>query len=170
MAKTVREAMTDEEILAHLRDLFPHGHPKFIPDTIEEMALHSRKNHDYARGGSPLGNFERRAAFYRRYPGLDLGNPVVVALVDAMKQFDAALWMLSQKYEGAVEGIGARLGDVSVYTKLARILNEEQNGEPHGAECCQSPGCEHAPIPLDFMEAVIPQPTGAGYRDGFGDE
>jgi hypothetical protein len=105
-----------------LREQYPFGHPDFIPMTVAEMDLHSRKNHDYAKGGTPLGNFHRRADLYKRYPGLNLGNPVVVALVDAMKQLDAALWMLCQGYEGKVEGLDARLGDVSVYCKLARIL------------------------------------------------
>lgn len=163
--------MPQAKIITRLKELFPHGHPDFIPYTIAEMELHSRKNHDYARGGNPLGNFERRAAFYRRYPGLDLGNPVVVALVDAMKQFDAALWMLSQKYDGAVEGINARLKDVSVYVKLARILHNEHSGEPYGADCCQTPGCEHAPVPMDpITERAVDMdaPAGRDYYTGAG--
>jgi len=42
-----------------------------------------------------------------------------------LKQVDAALQMLSEGREGQVENVGTRLGDVSVYVKLARILHEE---------------------------------------------
>lgn len=117
-----KEEFKEAIIEQSLRKRYPHGHTDFIPMTIAEMELHSRKNHDYAHGGTPLGNFHRRATLYKNYPGLDLGNPVVVALVDALKQLDAALWMLCQGYEGQVEGLDARLGDVGVYAKLARIL------------------------------------------------
>jgi len=106
--------------------IYPHGHRDFNGMCIDEMALHSRKNHDYARGGDPLGNFNRVARFLDQYPGLDLGDPTIVALVYALKQVDAALWMLAGGYEGQVEGIAARLGDVSVYAKLAIILNKQE--------------------------------------------
>uniref|UniRef100_A0A6M3JZL2 Uncharacterized protein n=1 Tax=viral metagenome TaxID=1070528 RepID=A0A6M3JZL2_9ZZZZ len=89
------------------------------------MELHSEKNHDYAQGGDPLGNFKRVATILGLYPNLRLSNPEVVALVYSMKQLDATLWMLSRGYEGSVENVGTRLGDVAVYTKLARILHEE---------------------------------------------
>lgn len=106
-----------------------YGHPKFY-EILEELAqLHSDKNHDYAVGGDPLGNFKRRAEIYSKYPGLDLSDPVVVALVDAMKQLDAAFWLLSNKHEAKVEGLTNRLKDVAVYSPIAMILEEEkQNG------------------------------------------
>lgn len=103
-----------------------YGHPDFYKLTEEEKQLHSDKNRDYAQGGKPLGNFTRRAAIYSLYPGLDLSDPTVVALVDSMKQLDAALWMLCQGYEGKVESVDTRLRDVHVYTKLARILHKEE--------------------------------------------
>ena len=99
-----------------------HGHPRFY-EILDELAdLHSRKNHDYASGGDPLGNFKRRADLYSRYPGLDLSEPVVVAIVDMMKQMDAALWFLSNKHEAKVEGLHDRLRDVAVYSVIAMIL------------------------------------------------
>ncbi len=101
------------------------GHPDFYKILDELANLHSEKNHDYAVGGSPLGNFQRRADLYARYPGLDLSNPTVVAIVDAMKQLDAALWFLSNGHEAKVEGIESRLRDVAVYSVLAIILNRE---------------------------------------------
>ena len=56
--------MTIEEIEIEkaetgLREVFSHGHPDFITKCIQETALHSNKNHDYAVGGDPCGNFLR---------------------------------------------------------------------------------------------------------------
>lgn len=102
-----------------------HGHPKFYDLLIDLGKLHSDKNHDYAKGGHPLGNFYRRATIYSLYPGLDLSDPAVVAMVDAMKQFDAFLWMKSQGHEAKVEGKKSRLKDVSVYSDIAIVIEEE---------------------------------------------
>jgi len=105
-----------------------YGHPRFY-EILEELAqLYSDKNHDYAVGGDPLGNFKRRAAIYAMYPGLDLSDPEVVAIVDAMKQLDAALWFLSNKHEARVEGKRGRLKDIAVYAVIDMILGEERNG------------------------------------------
>ena len=103
-----------------------HGHPDFYKITQEEIELHSSKNKDYAQGGDPLGNFKRVASILSLYPGLKPSTPIVVALIYALKQLDAALWMLSQGYEGKVENIDTRLQDVHVYMKLARILHREE--------------------------------------------
>jgi len=102
-----------------------HGHPRFY-ELLDEMAeLHSKKNHDYARGGKPTGNFDRVAKILSNYPNLKLSNPIVIAIVYLLKQFDAVLWMLSGDYEGDVEGIDKRLEDISIYSIIARVLNEE---------------------------------------------
>lgn len=103
----------------------PKGHPKFRELTEEELKLHDAKNADYAKGGDPLGNFKRVASILSNYPELDLADPTVVCIVYLLKQFDATLWMLSQGYEGEVEGVDTRLRDVHVYAKLARILHME---------------------------------------------
>jgi len=100
-----------------------YGHPKFYEMVEEEAELHSCKNRDYTRGGDPLGNFKRVSAVLKIW-GFDV-PPEVVALIYMMKQLDATMWMLSQKYEGEVETIDSRLADVSVYAKLARILKSE---------------------------------------------
>jgi hypothetical protein len=102
-----------------------HGHPLFRDITEKELALHDAKNKDYAQGGDPLGNFKRVSVILKQYPGLRLSDPTVVAMVYAMKQLDAALWMLSKGYEGQVENVDTRLTDVHVYAKLARILHKE---------------------------------------------
>ena len=103
-----------------------HGHPDYLKITDDELELHSAKNRDYARGGDPLGNFKRVADFFSTYPNLDLSNPVIVCIAYAMKQLDAALWMLSQDFEGEVENVDSRLRDVHVYMKIARILHKEK--------------------------------------------
>lgn len=108
-----------DELLDELKREFPHGHPEFLPMLLEKMKLHSDKNHDYARGGNPLGNFERVAKLLGQYPGLDLSDPVVVMLVYALKQVDATLWGLAQKIDQKVEGPIERLGDVLVYSGIA---------------------------------------------------
>jgi len=103
-----------------------YGHPMFYELTDAEKELHSAKNKDYAHGGDPLGNFNRVSNILGQYPNLDMSNPVNVAMVYALKQLDAALWMLNVGYDGEVESIGTRLRDVSVYMKLAIILHEEK--------------------------------------------
>ena len=102
-----------------------HGHPRFYELLKELSELHSKKNYDYSHGGDPLGNFYRRADDYSMYPGLDLSDPAVVALVDLKKQLDAVLWSYSQKHELKVEGRISRLKDIAVYSVLAMILEEE---------------------------------------------
>lgn len=108
------------------------GHPLFKKMTEAELKLHDAKNSDYAKNGNPLGNFDRVGKVLSNYPGLDPGDPVVVAMTYLMKQLDASLWMLCQGYEGKVEDFDARMTDVHVYAKLARILHKEKKlrGEP----------------------------------------
>lgn len=102
-----------------------HGHPDYLKLTNEELQLHSAKNRDYARGGDPLGNFRRVASILTNY-ALDLADPAVVCIVYALKQLDAVLWMLSEGYEGDIEGVDPKLLDAHVYLKIARILHKEK--------------------------------------------
>ena len=99
------------------------GHPLFYELTEEEIKLHDEKNADYAGGGDPLGNFKRVSALLKIW-GFDI-SPTLVALIYALKQQDAYMWMLSQGYEGKVENIDTRLRDDHVYKKIARILHRE---------------------------------------------
>jgi hypothetical protein len=119
-------ALSVEEIL---RLAYPHGHPDFIGKCIKEMALHSDKNYDYAAGGDPLGNLKRVANMLSMYPGLDLSDAAVVTMVLLLKQLDAYLWLKSNKHKPKVEGTGPRLRDISVYTKIADIIDTETIGE-----------------------------------------
>jgi len=118
-----------DQVEKTLRELAPGGHDKFIPYALYEIMLHAAKNRDYTKGGDPLGNFNRVAKILSMYPGLDMGQPYNVALVYMLKQLDAVMWMFSQKYEGEVEGVAERIQDISVYSKLMRILFEESKGK-----------------------------------------
>ena len=104
----------------------PYGHPDFIPLSLAEVTLHSDKNHDYAIGGPPLGNFERVGTILALYPHLNPADPKVVALVYLLKQLDAVLWGLDQKIEHKVEGLLPRLRDISIYAKLVMCIVEDQ--------------------------------------------
>ncbi len=105
--------------------------------TEEELALFEAKNTDYAGGAEgekidEWGNFNRVSTILGLYPGLKLGDPRVVALTYLMKQLDAVFWQLSRGFEGAVEGLDERLGDVHVYAKIARAINRERKEERLG--------------------------------------
>lgn len=123
--RLAKAGTNEKQFILALRNIFPHGHPKFLEETIKEMELHSAKNHDYASGGSSLGNFERGAAILAMYPGLNLGDPRVFALVLALKQVDAVLWGLSQNIQHKVEGLDSRLDDIAVYAKIVKCLNAD---------------------------------------------
>lgn len=114
-----------EQLVEELRKQFPNGHPKFLPITLKEIELHSKKNHDYAAGGDPMGNFNRVAAILALYPKLKLSDPRVVALVYSLKQMDAILWGLNSDIVHQVEGLDARAEDVSVYAKILQCLNAD---------------------------------------------
>ena len=107
---------------ATLRVSYPHGHPDFIPDLVDLAKLHSDKNHDYAKGGDPLGNFDRTAQIMRLYPEFPWASPHGSATVQMLKQLDAYLWMQSAKTEAKVEGPDPRLRDIQVFAGIIRII------------------------------------------------
>jgi len=112
-----------KDVKKQLHELFKGGHPDYIDDTLEELDLYSRKNTDYTKGGDPFGNFKRVSAILALYPNLKLSNPVVICIVYLLKQLDAVLNMISNDYEGVVEGKQERFRDIGVYTKIAKILD-----------------------------------------------
>ena len=116
-------------ILDILRKVCPFGDFRFYELVLEEAILHSEKNHDYASGGHPLGNFNRVATILGLYPKLRLSDPEVVALVYLLKQFDAVLWGLSERIEHRVEGFSPRLRDISVYSKIIDLLVRDRLSE-----------------------------------------
>ena len=122
-------AMDKKTIIEQIREKFPQGHPDFIEKCLAEIVLHNRKNFDYAAGGDPLGNFKRVANILSMYPNLDHSDAAIVAMIYALKQIDAFLWLKSNKHYAKVEGTAARLRDISVYAKLIEILDEEEVDE-----------------------------------------
>lgn len=104
---------------------FPYGHDYFISLCVSEMKLHSDKNHDYASGGDPLGNFQRVSAILKLYPGFPYDTPAGVALINMLKQLDAILWGKAKSIKHKVEGLAGRYEDISVYAKLARIMDTQ---------------------------------------------
>jgi len=108
-----------------LRDAYPHGHPDFIPKMLELVKLHSDKNHDYAMGGPPLGNFERVSKIMQLYPDFPWATTHGAATVYMLKQFDAFMWQTKQGFEAKIEGAVSRLKDVTVYSQLIAIMLAE---------------------------------------------
>lgn len=119
------ERQTQENIINQLRKEFPNGHSAFLALCLGEVKLHSDKNHDYAAGGDPMGNFQRVADILKMYPGFPYDTPSGVALIYALKQIDAILWGKAKGIQHKVEGLSGRYEDVSVYMKLARIQDQE---------------------------------------------
>ncbi len=137
---------TAAEIRESLQRQFPFGDSLFIPLALSEIELHSDKNHDYAKGGSPLGNFERSAAILKLYPGFPYDTPEGWALLNLLKQLDAVLWGLTQRIEHKVEGLESRLGDVSVYAKIVRCMIQRKR------ESIQTWSCHNAKVGDDPHE------------------
>ena len=104
-----------------LRRLYPHGHPKFSEILTELAELHSNKNFDYARGGDPLGNFQRCAKVLET-------TPISFAWSLVSKQIDAVNWALLQGGLQKVESIRDKLRDIAVYSILMMIMLEEDGG------------------------------------------
>lgn len=139
--------ITEEAFLRALRAVFPHGHQDYLPTAVKELELHSMKNHDYAKGGVALGNFDRVAAILALYPGLDPADRRVVALTYALKQLDAVLWGLAKQIVHKVEGLNDRLQDIAVYAKIVMCMNIE---DARNAEIDQQFGA-------DLKSAKAPQ-------------
>lgn len=108
-----------------LREYFPYGHGDFIPTLLQQMQLHSDKNHDYARGGNPLGNFTRVASILKLWPGFPYDTPEGVAFIYALKQLDAEAWSMCQGGDCKVEGLDGRTDDQAVYANLRRCMRRE---------------------------------------------
>ena len=117
--------MDMKTIIEQLREKFPNGHPDFIEKCLGEIVLHSDKNHDYAFNSDPLGNFKRVANILSMYPALNLSDAATVAMVYALKQIDAWLWLKSNGHEAKSEGLSTRIRDVAVYAKLIEIIDDE---------------------------------------------
>ncbi|KKK90947.1 hypothetical protein LCGC14_2717890 [marine sediment metagenome] len=106
-----------------------YGDPRFYALLEKESILHGAKNKDYAQGGKQghLGNFTRTSAIKRLYPGFDWSSPFGTAIDYMLKQFDAAMILYSVGRRSVTgENIPERLQDVSVYSKIASLLWEDE--------------------------------------------
>ena len=121
----IQEQSTIEE---QLREIYPQGHPDFIEKSLDEIKLHNDKNYDYAFNSDPLGNFKRIANMLSMYPGLNIADAAIVAMIYALKQIDAYMFLKANQHKAKCEGTAARLRDISVYAKLIEILDEEGIG------------------------------------------
>ncbi len=102
------------------------GHPDFHRFCDAMKTLHARKNHDYANGGRPFGNFERNAAIVALYPGLRFDTREGMALAFLLKQFDAYLFMKAQGHQSRTgEGLQERLFDIGVYIGILHTMEGE---------------------------------------------
>ena len=116
----------ETQLAGALKAQYPHGHPGFIPRMLEIIKLHSDKNHDYALGGPPLGNFERTAKIMALYPEFPWATPHGCAVVQMLKQLDAFMWQTrTEKFEAKVEGADSRLRDIQVFAGLIALMLEE---------------------------------------------
>src|SRR5262245_24194568 len=101
------------------------GHPRFRKVLEDQIALHEAKNHDYAAGGDPLGNFNRVASILKLYAD-DRGSlpitPEIVAIIYSLKQVDAVLWQLVKSMGARVEGMTERVPDVAVYWNILQCM------------------------------------------------
>lgn len=121
----------DEDSFTLITPVAPefHGHPRVKELFGKALGMHSSKNHDYARDGDPLGNFQRVSAIKKLYEGLRWDTPTGVAIGYLLKQLDAALWMYAKGYEGDTEGFENRMMDVCVYSPLIIINKEEEKNK-----------------------------------------
>lgn len=119
--------MEKEKVKEEFKKLFKYGHPLFYDIIIDNCQLHNNKNRDYATLKEPLGNFTRVGKWAREYGLITEGYEATkIALLYALKQWDAVLKLLRDNQKGKVEGIPERLNDISVYSVIARILYQEE--------------------------------------------
>ncbi len=112
---------TIKQITVTLKELFPYGHPEFIPLLMQVMQLHSDKNFDYAGGGDPLGNFDRVADFFGMYPNFPTDKSEAIPIINAQKQIDCICWSICQHKDPKVEKLSRRSMDVVVYYLILTI-------------------------------------------------
>ncbi len=94
-----------------------YGDPRFYA-LLEDIAeLHSRKNHDYAKDGEPLSNFNRARAL-----GVEPLTGVLVRMTDKWSRIEE----LSRGKVAKNESLRDSLIDNAVYSLIAVLLLEEQ--------------------------------------------
>ena len=63
------------------------------------------------------------------YPKMDWSAPEMVAMVYAMKQLDAYLWLKSNGHVDKFEGVAGRLQDIAVYTLIQMCIEEDKKND-----------------------------------------
>ena len=96
-----------------------HGDPRFYALLEEIAALHSKKNHDYAKDGEPLSNFHRSASF-----GIEPWKGILVRMSDKWSRIEE----LSKGKEPQNESLRDSLIDNAVYSLLCILLLEDAKG------------------------------------------
>jgi len=112
----------DDKNIETIRKVFKNVDQNVFDQLIDELALYEKKNADYARVGDIHGNFLRVSQIKRIWPNMDWSSPVGTAISYGLKQFDAAMQMISEEYEGDVEGKDKRLRDWIVYLEITRAM------------------------------------------------
>ena len=95
------------------------GHPRFYELVEAEAELHSRKAHDYASQADPLSNFRNVGAV----TGL---RPWQVGYVMIAVKFFRLVNIFTSGEDALNESPEDSLTDISVYSKLTRIMLEEE--------------------------------------------
>lgn len=108
------------ETLKKTLDKKRYGHPRFYELLDMEAKLHSRKAHDYASDEDALSNFRQVAAFI----GV---RPAQVALMFLATKFYRLQNLTARGNAPMNESVLDTLNDISIYSKLYRILLEEED-------------------------------------------
>jgi hypothetical protein len=122
---------TPRELLDKIRETNPWGHPKFSEIFLDHIKLHSEKNFDYARGGRPLGNFERVARILALYPEFPFNSPSGVATMFLLKQLDAVMWAMCRENATGMkenkESIKDRRKDITIYSGILECMDSDSS-------------------------------------------
>lgn len=93
-----------------------HGDPRFYVLLEELAALHSRKNHDYAKSDEPLSNFHRARAL-----GVEPWRGVLIRMSDKWSRIE----QLSGGKVAKNESLRDSLIDLAVYALIDILLLED---------------------------------------------
>jgi len=103
-----------------------YGHPQFYKILDELAELHSKKNYQYATDKDPLSNFKSAGKMVEKLfkPGINV--PLATALIYISKQYDGVLNIVGEGKKDTIESVRDKLMDISVYSILCIILNEDK--------------------------------------------
>ncbi len=102
--------------ITYAPDIINSGNPKFDELIREIVALHAKKNHDYAEAGDPLSNFKRAERL-----GIAPFMGVLVRMTDKWSRIEELVKGKTPKNESLRDS----LIDNAVYSLLAVLLLDE---------------------------------------------